>query len=352
MAQENLNALPVAIRSLKDPISLALINSLLESESIDIILNTTSFAAHHVEDISHQIDSKNNPNESIKRPNTQNHNCDIANNRNIKKSHTNSNSVPYKREENSPLFVKNIPVIQLILAANSQEDWQENPLGLRARDLAMNIALPEMDGRIISRAIAFKQLIKHDSRCQMDIISHCLQPERAKFCLDLAKKWIALAHKPNKDKRIALILANYPTKDGRIGNGVGLDTPASTINILNAMQAAQFAVADIPVNGNALIQALLHYVTNNPDHFSFSACQQSLSLQQYQHYFEQLPAENQAAVIERWGEAEYDPKVRQQRIMLSGIRLGQTFVGIQPSRGYNNDISASYQDPDLVPPHH
>ena len=71
----------------------------------------------------------------------------------------------------------------------------------------MNIALPEMDGRIISRAIAFKQLIQHDSRCQMDIISHCLQPERAKFCLDLAKKWMALARKANKDKRIALILA-------------------------------------------------------------------------------------------------------------------------------------------------
>jgi len=313
MAKENINALPVAIRSLKDPISLALINSLLESESIDIILNTTSFAAHHIEDTSSPIHTK---------------------------------------EETSPLFVKNIPVIQLILAANSQEDWQENPLGLRARDLAMNIALPEMDGRIISRAIAFKQLIQHDARCQMDIISHCLQPERAKFCLDLAKKWMALAHKNNKDKRIALILANYPTKDGRIGNGVGLDTPASTINILKAMQAAQFAVDDIPADGNALIQELLHYVTNNPDHFSFSACQQSLSLQQYQHYFEQLPVENQTAVIERWGKAKDDPKVRQQRIMLSGIRLGQTFVGIQPSRGYNIDISASYHDPDLVPPHH
>ena len=59
-------------------------------------------------------------------------------------------------------------------------------------------------------------------------------------------------------------------------------------------------------------------------------CQQSLSLAHYQHYFEQLPIENQNAVIERWGLAEQDPKVRQQRIMLSGIRLGQTFVGIQP----------------------
>ena len=212
MANEKINAFAVAIRSLKDPMSLALINSLLTRESIDIILNTTSFAANTIDAAANNIDLLN----------------------------------PDQQRKNSGLFVKNIPIIQLILAANSVEDWQENPLGLRARDLAMNIALPEMDGRIISRAIAFKQLIKHDSRSQMDIISHCLQPERAKFCLDLAKKWIALQHKPNKDKRIALILANYPTKDGRIGNGVGLDTPASTINILKAMQAAQFAVEDIP----------------------------------------------------------------------------------------------------------
>ena len=310
MAAEKINALPIAIRSLKDPISLALINTYLRDEAIDIILNTTSFAANTI------------------------------------------NATSEQDNENAALFIKNIPIIQLVLAANSVEDWQDNPLGLRARDLAMNIALPEMDGRIISRAIAFKQLIKRDTRAQIDIISHCLQPERAKFCLDLAKKWMALARKPNKDKRIALILANYPTKDGRIGNGVGLDTPASTINILTAMQAAQFAVEDIPANGNALIQELLHYVTNNPDHFSFSACQQSLALSTYQHYFAQLPLENQTAVLKRWGNAEDDPKVRQQRIMLSGIRLGETFVGIQPARGYNMDISASYHDPDLVPPHY
>ncbi len=317
MQEQQLNALPVAISSLKEVSSLKLINQLLVTENIDIILNTTSFAAN-----SGSADD------------------------------TDKTPLNFSRDETQNIFSKTIPVIQLIFAANNREDWQDNPLGLHSRDLAMNIALPEMDGRIISRAIAFKSSLKRDQRTQMEIIAYRLQKERARFCIELAKKWTALQHKPNKEKRIALILANYPTKDGRIGNGVGLDTPASTINILLAMQQAGFDVRDIPENGNALIQLLLNYVSNNPDHFSLKACQQSLSIPTYQDYFQQLPQENQDEVLERWGQVENDPKVRQQRIMLSGIRLGKTFVGIQPARGYNMDISATYHDPDLVPPHH
>ena len=106
MTKENINALPVAIRSLKDPMSLALINALLEREPIDIILNTTSFAANPINNL---------PINNIS-PHLQTHN--------------NKTLIP----EQPPLFVKNIPVIQLILAANSHEDWQENPIGFtRAR---------------------------------------------------------------------------------------------------------------------------------------------------------------------------------------------------------------------------
>ena len=299
LQQQGLNPLPIAISSLKDSISLELVNLLIAESQAEIILNTTSFASGADESV----------------------------------------------------FINDLPVLQLILAANDQEDWQANPLGLRSRDLAMNIALPEMDGRIISRAIAFKTLIKRDDRTQIDVISYQLHPERAKFCIQLAKNWIRLRTKSNTQKRIALILANYPTKDGRIGNGVGLDTLASTINILHAMQQAGFPVDNIPADGNALIAELLGNITNNPDDFNWKSCQQSLAIDEYQHYFQQLPIDNQQAIIERWGEVQNDPKVRHGRIMLSGVRLGETFVGIQPARGYNIDITACYHDPDLVPPH-
>ena len=306
LQQHRLNPLPIVISSLKQASSMALVDLLCEQSQADIILNTTSFAVNNSTD---------------------------------------------ELTDNTPLFQADIPVIQLILAANSKEDWQQHPLGLRSRDLAMNIALPEMDGRIISRAISFKTVLQRDDRSQIDIISHQLDPERAKFCAELAYRWANLRHKKNQQKRIALILANYPTHDGRIGNGVGLDTPASTLNILHAMQEAGYPIESLPDNGNALIKALQANVTNDPHYLSQRSCQQSISLDTYQQYFSKLPEENQQAVIQRWGTAEQDIKVRNERIMLAGIRLGETFVGVQPARGYNLDINATYHDPDLVPPH-
>ncbi|RTZ65718.1 MAG: cobaltochelatase subunit CobN [Aquificaceae bacterium] len=306
LQQHQLNPLPIVISSLKHAPSMALVDVLCEQAQADIILNTTSFAVNNSNDDS---------------------------------------------TDNAPLFQADVPVIQLILAANSEADWREHPLGLRSRDLAMNIALPEMDGRIISRAISFKTLLQRDERTQTDVIAHQLHPERARFCAELAYRWASLRHKNNQQKRIALILANYPTHDGRIGNGVGFDTPASTMNILYALQQAGYPVDDLPENGNALIEALQHNITNDPSYFAQRGCQQSISLANYQHYFEQLPSESQQAVLQRWGEPQADIKVRSGRIMIAGIRLGETFVGVQPARGYNVDVNATYHDPDLIPPH-
>jgi cobaltochelatase CobN len=305
LQQQHLNPLPIVISSLKQASSMALVNLLCLQSHADIILNTTSFALNNSTD---------------------------------------------EMRTNTALFQADIPVIQLILAANSKQDWQQLPLGLRSRDLAMNIALPEMDGRIISRAISFKAATQRDERSQIDVIYHQLAPERAQFCAELAYRWTVLRKKNNQQKRIALILANYPTHDGRLGNGVGLDTPASTLNILRAMQHADYSVDDLPENGNALIQALQANITNDL-RYLHRACQQSLSLENYQQYFNTLPTENQQAVLQRWGSAEQDIKVRNGRILLAGIRLGATFVGVQPARGYNLDVNATYHDPDLVPPH-
>ncbi|MBI3904405.1 MAG: cobaltochelatase subunit CobN, partial [Pseudomonas fluorescens] len=157
---------------------------------------------------------------------------------------------------------------------------------------------------------------------------------------------------PNADKRIALILANYPTRDGRIGNGVGLDTPAAALNILRALHAEGYPLpAELPDSGTALIQQLLGGVSNDLETLDQRPCQQSLGMDDYLVMFNALPEANRAAVLERWGAPESDPMCRSGRMMIAGLRFGLTFVGIQPARGYQVDPSAVYHDPDLVPPH-
>jgi cobaltochelatase CobN len=308
---QGLRPLPIAISSLKDKESLALVNYLIAETNAALIINTTGFASH-----------------TVSSPDLSSEPTDFA----------------------SP-FTLNIPVLQLILSSSTESDWQSYSQGLRSRDIAMQIVLPEMDGRIITRAVSFKAEARFCERCEISVVRYALHQERANFVAQLAKAYCRLATKQNSEKRIAFILANYPTKDGRIGNGVGLDTPASTINLLQALADNHYPIENVPENGNALITELLGAVTNNPNTLHQLPCWQSLSKEDYQLYFSALPEANQKMVLERWGSIDQDPKYRNGRIMLAGIRLGETFVGIQPARGFNMDLSANYHDPDLVPPH-
>ncbi|HJR30669.1 MAG TPA: cobaltochelatase subunit CobN [Pseudomonas sp.] len=299
-----LNPLPIALASLKEPGCLTVVEDLLDEVEAGVILNTTGFAQSSPE-------------------------------------------APHLRP-----FRRNIPVIQAICAQDNEPGWLASEQGLGPRDLAMHIALPELDGRIISRPISFKDLAWRSERSQSDVVCYRPQPERMDFVAELARRWIDLARVPNGEKRIALILANYPTRDGRIGNGVGLDTPAAALNILRALHQEGYPLpAELPESGTALIQQLLGGVSNDLDSLDQRPCQQSLALDDYFLMFNALPEANRQAVLERWGTPENDPMFRGGRMMIAGLRFGLTFVGIQPARGYQVDPSAVYHDPDLVPPH-
>ncbi|MGE8110815.1 cobaltochelatase subunit CobN [Pseudomonas sp. NPDC086566] len=298
-----LNPLPIAVASLKESACLEQVEAWLDEVGAEVLINTTGFALS-----------------SPERPNLR----------------------PFRRD---------IPVLQAICAQDNQPGWEASEQGLGARDLAMHIALPELDGRIITRPVSFKDMAWRSERSQSDVVCYRAHPERMDFVAELARRWVELARLPNGQKRVALVLANYPTRDGRIGNGVGLDTPAAALNILKALQAEGYPLAPLPGSGTQLIHQLLGGVTNDLEHLDQRPCAQSLSLADYHAAFERLPEANRQAVLERWGPPEQDPMYRAGRLMVAGLRFGLTFVGIQPARGYQVDPSAVYHDPDLVPPH-
>ncbi|MFZ3154250.1 cobaltochelatase subunit CobN, partial [Pseudomonas sp.] len=300
---QGLNPLPIAVASLKEAACLAQVEDWLDETDTALIINTTAFAL-------------SNPEAPSARP-----------------------------------FRRDIPVLQAICALDNHAQWQANAQGLGSRDLAMHIVLPELDGRLITQPISFKGLAWRSERSQSDVV--CYQPHLPgmDFVAELARNWIALARKGNADKHVALILANYPTRDGRIGNGVGLDTPAAALNILKALQQQGYPLEGLPDSGTALIHQLLGGVTNELDSLDARPCAQSLALDEYLAFFHSLPAANQQAVRKRWGEPQSDPMFRSGRLMVAGLRFGLTFVGIQPARGYQLDAAAVYHDPDLVPTH-
>ncbi|MFB8787607.1 MAG: cobaltochelatase subunit CobN [Potamolinea sp.] len=276
-----------------------------------------------------------------------------------------------------------VPVLQVILSGGTVEQWEEQLQGLTPRDTAMNVALPEVDGRIISRAVSFKSVQTHNPHLETDVVVYEPVSDRIQFVADLADNWVKLRQTPPSERKIALILANYPNRDGRLANGVGLDTPASCIEILKALQQAGYQVEDIPETGDVLIQRLTAGVTNDPEGRELRTVQQHLSTCDYQDYFATLPATVQKAIGDRWGwgdgelgrggegkmgtggegkmgtGGEYYPIPNPQSpfpnpqspFPIPGIQLGNVFIGIQPSRGYDLDPSLNYHAPDLEPTH-
>jgi cobaltochelatase CobN len=254
----------------------------------------------------------------------------------------------------------NVPVIQVILSGGTHAQWADQWQGLAPRDIAMNVALPEVDGRIISRAVSFKTVQVRNAALETDVVVYEPVGDRINFVADLACRWVRLAQTPPSEKRIALILANYPTRDGRLANGVGLDTPASCVVILNALQKAGYQVDNIPDSGDALIHQLTRAITNDPEAQDLRPVHQSLSSDDYWHYFQTLPDAVQQGIGDRWKSENRTSGMNDSRLPsnsprpafpIPGLQFGNVFVGIQPSRGYDRDPTLNYHSPDLEPTH-
>lgn len=300
---QGLNPLPIAVASLKDTLSREVVQQVCSDNEAILVLNTTSFAAGVIDD-----------------------------------------PAPFE-------LAGDAPVLQVILSGGNRDDWVKDNHGLTSRDIAMHVALPEVDGRIITRAISFKGLAYRCKITQVDVVRYQPDLERVRFVAELSMRWCRLRQIDNASKRVALILANYPLSEGRIGNGVGLDTPASVINILALLQREGYRTGDIPADGNALMQALTTGVTNDPAVRDLRPALQSLSLDDYLAAFNKLPSSVRTDLNARWGPPEQDPTIRRDRFMISGWRYDHVFVGIQPARSRERGDYASYHDAELVPPH-
>ena len=310
LARRGVDTLPLYCASLKDPVSAETIGQLLNEFRPGLILNATGFAV----------------------------------------------STPGAARSPTPFDSVDGPILQVVFSGGTAAAWQAGNQGLSARNIAMNVALPEVDGRILSRAVAFKSPGRYDTATQCQVVNYQVAPDRAEFVAELSQNWLRLRDKPPAERRVAIILANYPNRDGRLGNGVGLDTPAGTVNILRALRGAGYRVDDIPADGNALIQRLAAGPTNASSDRRYRCIEESLSMADYQLFFATLPMSVQKQVTERWGAPESDPfyqpgEVDCGRFAIAAFRCGRVAIGLQPARGYQIDPVASYHDPDLVPPH-
>ncbi|MBP0599433.1 cobaltochelatase subunit CobN [Herbaspirillum sp. LeCh32-8] len=242
-----------------------------------------------------------------------------------------------------------LPVLQAMTSGMTQAQWEHSTRGMNPLDAAMNAVLPEFDGRIIGVPLSFK-LADETGAVQYQAL-----PDRVRRIAGLAQRFVRLRRTPNADKRIAFIFTNSNSKASQIGNAVGLDAPASLMNVLRALDADGYRIAGLPDSGTALIHELVDRCSYDDIILSEDQLRRAaarIPAARYAQWFAALPAALQAKMQRQWGEAPGEAYVHEDHLVIAGLDLGNAFVALQPPRGYGMDPDAIYHQPDLPPTHH
>lgn len=254
-----------------------------------------------------------------------------------------------------------VPILQALCLTGSRSNWEENDEGLSPLDAATQVAVPEFDGRLITVPFSFKELDEDG------LPAYVADPERAARVAGIAVRHARLRHIERRDKKVALVLSAYPTKHSRIGNAVGLDTPASAVELLRTLIAGGYdfgPVEDIPGlvsgDGDELIRALIEAGGHDQEWLTEEQLARNpvrIPAADYRRWFAQLPADLRESVETHWGEAPGNMFVDRSAnpegdIVLAALRRGNLLILIQPPRGFGENPIAIYHDPDLPPSHH
>ncbi|WP_410655122.1 cobaltochelatase subunit CobN [Amycolatopsis sp. lyj-112] len=253
-----------------------------------------------------------------------------------------------------------IPILQALCLTSDRETWAGNDDGLSPLDAGNQMAVPEFDGRLITVPFSFKE-IDDDG-----LPKYVPDAERASRVAKIALAHARLRYTPPQERRIALMLSAYPTKHSRVGNAVGLDTPASAIELLRRMRDQGYDLGEDPFpgveptgteqpDGDALIHALIAAGGQDPEWLTeeqLSGNPIRVPAAKYREWFAELPAELREGMEEHWGPAPGELYVDNGDIVLASLQSGNVILMIQPPRGFGENPVAIYHNPDLPPSHH
>ncbi len=243
-----------------------------------------------------------------------------------------------------------LPQVQGIAISTSYERWEASVTGAGPLDVAMSVAIPELDGRIIGVPAWFKEV-----RAEEGAARRVVPRDRAERLVGLAVRLAALRRTPNREKRVAIILTNHHAKASRIANAVGLDSPASVVRLLRRLAEEGYDVGPIPPDGEALMRELMargHYEEETLSEAMLAGAAARIPAERYARWFAELPLARQEEMVRQWGPPPGSYYLDGEgRLVVAGLRLGNVFVAIQPPRGYSMDRTAIMHQPELPPPH-
>ncbi|MEO0827133.1 MAG: magnesium chelatase subunit H [Cyanobacteria bacterium J06642_9] len=213
-------------------------------------------------------------------------------------------------------------MVALPLVFQTTEEWEDSDLGLHPIQVALQMAIPELDGAIEPIVLSGRDGLTGRAISLQDRIEAIAQR---------AMKWGRLRRLPKLDKKLAITVFSFPPDKGNVGTAAYLDVFGSIHKVMQAMKLNGYDVQDLPETPEALMQAVIHDVQAQ-----YASPELNVAYRMGVPEYEALTPYSQR-LEENWGPPPGTLNTDGQNLLVYGKAFGKVFIGVQPTFGYEGD---------------
>ena len=215
----------------------------------------------------------------------------------------------------------NVPLRSAVsLDVQTVEAWEDSWTGLNPVQAGMQVAIPEIDGAT--------EPFVYGGMTAAGVEPVAIEERCARVARRL-RRWNRLQTAPRGELKVALVVFCFPPNKGNIGTAADLDVFPSVHEILKRLRADGYAV-EVPADADELREAVLG---GNSE--SFGSVANVAYRMNVEEYLRLCP---HASEIEKeWGAAPGRINSFGRDLLIQGARLGNVFVAVQPTFGYEGD---------------
>ncbi|MGA1283720.1 MAG: magnesium chelatase subunit H [Prochlorothrix sp.] len=213
-------------------------------------------------------------------------------------------------------------MVSLPLVFQTTEEWEESDLGLHPIQVALQIAIPELDGAI--------EPIVMSGRDGATGKAISLQ-DRVEAICKRAVKWANLRVKPKAEKKLAITVFSFPPDKGNVGTAAYLDVFGSIHRVMLAMKEQGYGIDNLPETPEALMQSVIHDAQAQ-----YASPELNVAYRMPVREYEQLTPYAER-LEENWGPAPGHLNTDGENMLVYGQHFGNLFIGVQPTFGYEGD---------------
>ena len=213
-------------------------------------------------------------------------------------------------------------MVALPLVFQTTEEWEESDLGLHPIQVALQMAIPELDGAIEPIVLSGRDGMTGRAISLQDRISSIAQR---------AMKWANLRRKPKLDKKLAITVFSFPPDKGNVGTAAYLDVFGSIYRVMEALKHNGYDVQDLPESPEALMLEVLHDAQAQ-----YNSPELNIAYRMSVPEYEALTPYS-VRLEENWGPPPGHLNTDGQNLLVYGKTFGNLFIGVQPTFGYEGD---------------